>query len=502
MNNKNIKSELKLALKSIDLTTATIEDIENAVNQNINSDQIRKEIMKKAADIEKILKSRDLHKKLTYDNCYVSAINKNTNSWKTLSQNVKIKSKSGKSLKANLTSVPASELGIFVNLKKGEGISSSDSDIEHASNVWKTEAKSSGKDGKVLFSAIRHRNTRGTEMATKEIILAAAVEQYGVKSLQESTKNKVWKVKMGNIQLMSPLKKPLGKILSSSDKNRSNEQAEAFERFYGKIIEVPILDSQGKEKTVRLKLEDSSLLFNFGTNSAHYSYGGALVQSSYNQNKESFKKLFGIGFLNSLEKNFDFHSKNSKTKNEEKNDISKREFVSHIYESSGEVGKYLNKLKKEKENHPENAKEIDLKITKIINLSKQILDLWFSTNGKGIKSNPAAIQTRLAALLYLIGYPITFNCKSGKDRTGEVAAEINDLVLTMEANSGEVPDPYKELTDKEKIQASQVYDATQSDEIAKANTGFRGLKVGYKNTTNRIGKIKGSAKFSNISSKS
>ncbi len=179
----------------------------------------------------------------------------------------------------------------------------------------------------------------------------------------------------------------------------------------------------------------------------------------------------------------------------------KCQFVDRIDKSSGEVGKYLSQLKKEKAIHPENAKEIDLKITKIINLSSQILDLWFSTHGRGIKSNPAAIQTRLAALIYLIGYPITFNCKSGKDRTGEVAAEINDLVMTMEANGGEAPDPYKKLTDEEKTQASQVYDATQSDEIAKANTGFRGLKVDYKNTTNRMGKIKGSSKFSSISSK-
>ena len=120
---------------------------------------------------------------------------------------------------------------------------------------------------------------------------------------------------------------------------------------------------------------------------------------------------------------------------------------------------------------------------------------------RGIKSNPAAIQTRLAALIYLIGYPITFNCKSGKDRTGEVAAEINDLVMTMEANDGEVPDPYKDLTDEEKIQASQIYDATQSDEIARANTGFRGLKVNYKNTINRMGKLKGSARLSKVIAK-
>lgn len=498
MGSSKIRTELAYALKNVNLTTATIEDIQKAVSKK--SPQIYQEVMDKIPEIERVLKNRDISKKLNYDSCYVSAINKNKNSWKTLSKDITIKGKNGNSLKANLTSVPASELGIFVNLKRGEGISSSDSNIEHASNVWKTEVKTSGKDGKVLFSAIRHRNTRGTEMATKEIILAAAIEQYGVEALQKSSKNKIWEVKMGNIQLMSPPKKIFSKFLFSSDKNKAAEQTEAFEKFLGQIIDVPILDSNGKEKTINLKLKKSSFLFNFGSNGMHYNLGGILVKNSNDQNKKSFEKLFGKDILKSLEKSFNFDSKNSKLKPEEKNRILQNEFVDRIDKSSGELGKYLDELYKEKEKHPENTKEIDLKVKKIITLSKQILDLWLITHGRGIKSNPAAIQTRLAALLYLIGYPITFNCKSGKDRTGEVASEINDLMLTMEANDGEVPDPYTELTDKEKIQAEKVYDATQSDEIAKANTGFKGLKVSYKNTTDRIGKVKGSSKFSNITS--
>ena len=155
-----------------------------------------------------------------------------------------------------------------------------------------------------MFSAIRHRNTRGTETATKEIILAAAVEQYGAQALQESPKNKIWEVKMGNIQLMSPPKKVFSKILSSSDKNRAAEQAETLEKYFGKVIDMPILDSNGKEKTVKLKLEDSSFLFNFGSNNMHYMYGGVLVKSSYDQNKKSFEKLFGKEFLKSLEEIF------------------------------------------------------------------------------------------------------------------------------------------------------------------------------------------------------
>ena len=73
MNNNNIKSELKAALKNLDLTTATVKDIQTAVNKN--SPQIYSEVISKMADIEKVLKNRDLSQKLNYDNCYILAIN-------------------------------------------------------------------------------------------------------------------------------------------------------------------------------------------------------------------------------------------------------------------------------------------------------------------------------------------------------------------------------------------------------------------------------------------
>ena len=54
MSKTKIKSELKSALKNVNLTTATIKDIQNAIKQN--SPQIYSEVMSKITDIEKILK--------------------------------------------------------------------------------------------------------------------------------------------------------------------------------------------------------------------------------------------------------------------------------------------------------------------------------------------------------------------------------------------------------------------------------------------------------------
>ncbi len=347
--------------------------------------------------------------------------------------------------------------------------------------MWKTEAKS--ENGKVLFSAIRHGNTRGKESSSKEIILATAVQQYGIEELQKSPEDKVWEVRLGNIQLMTPVGKfnPI-----SPDKDMPFKQMKTFRDISSKgPFKIEIKDKDGNPKKITLRLI-KPILVNFGTNAQHYALGGILIKNSYEQNKRSFIDLFGKDIINKL---------------------SKKVYKFNDKEFGGEVGDYLKKLNNEitkitnsqrllnnKELKKDVLSELVLKKKKIINLSNQILYIWVSTNGKGKKSNPAAIQTRLAALMYLIGYPVSFNCKSGKDRTGEVAAEINDLMLTMEANNGEVPDPYSKLSDDERLQASDVFDATQSDVIAQANTGHIGLKVGFKGTTSRLGKMKGASK--------
>ena len=99
MGSSKIRTELAYALKNVNLTTATIEDIQKAVSKK--SPQIYQEVMDKIPEIERVLKNRDISKKLNYDSCYVSAINKNKNSWKTLSKDITIKGKNGNSLKAN-----------------------------------------------------------------------------------------------------------------------------------------------------------------------------------------------------------------------------------------------------------------------------------------------------------------------------------------------------------------------------------------------------------------
>ncbi len=492
-NKKNIKESMREALKRLDLSSASIDKIQEEIKDN---SELIGAFEQKKSDIEKILKHRDVSKGLSYRKLNAYALGHNKDAWQKLSKDITVKNKQGTTMKVNFSSTPAADLGIFTHLEKGEGLTSGEENQEHAGNLWKTEAKS---DDKVLFSALRHRNTRGNENASKEIILAAAIEQYGLNKLQKSQEDKVWEVKLGNVQLMSPIGKnsPL-----SPDKDMPFKQMKAFEKLENEPFDMKIKDESGNTKTIKLRLA-KTIMVNFGTNIQHYALKGKLVTSSYKENRKALLNLFGEKILKSIEEKFKTCSSKNRKNKDIKENILNREFEENIKEGSlklqetGEVGKYLNSLyeaKRSKSISEKDTKEIDLKIKKIINLSKQILELWSCTNGIGIKSNPAAIPTRVSALLYLIGYPVSFNCKSGKDRTGDVSAEINDLVTTMEAKEGEVPDPYAKLTDEEKLQMSNIFDATQSDVITEANTGFKGLKVDLKETTRRIGKVRGTSK--------
>ena len=386
--------------------------------------------------------------------------------WKSSSQKFSVKSDDGKiKTKVNINVNPVSEI-----LPSIKNIASMDRENENAINMWKNEVKSN--DGKVLFSAIRHGNTRGKEESSKQILLAAAVQEYGLENLKKQP-NKIWEVHLANVQLMTGATKIARKL---GENELISSQMETFRKLSQKDkIDVNIDD----KTTVHLKLIDP-ILFNFGVDKIYYNKM-IPTDDMYSENLESLEKLFGKK-LPSKESEKNFNKKSLSNISED-----------WFNEIGGSVGKYIKDKLLDKK-----IKENEINLIKIKNLSKQILYIWHTTNGHGIKNNPTSIQARLLALMNLIGYPVTFNCKSGKDRTGILAAEVNNLVTSMEANGGEVPDPYKKLSTDEKLNLVNALEASNSEEITKYNTGYRGLKIREKELKERFGKLTGTSKNAKV----
>ena len=96
----------------------------------------------------------------------------------------------------------------------------------------------------------------------------------------------------------------------------------------------------------------------------------------------------------------------------------------------------------------------------------------YRTAGKEAYKMPA----RLALLGHMLGVKVAFNCKSGKDRTGELDAEVKHLRLQMEL-TGHVPHPGRDRTPTERDHFHEVMSHSGNFEMQRLNTGYAGYKL-------------------------
>ena len=373
------------------------------------------------------------------------------------------------------TTITATPIGNYFEYEDGKrGISSRSANTsKHAANVWinKVEAGEGDKNKKPLFSAVRFANTRGKKTATKELLLAMALQScnFNTQTLFNTSQNKPYKFSVSNIQLLSPTSNFLKKF--GFDGDMPFKQMDRIKKLCnGEQIKLVLEDSNGIKRSIYLKPDKDPVLFNFGSNDIHYSKFLSLLTNkskTYKRNLASMQTLFGKNF----EKGENFSEKSK-------------------------VGMYLAKAKKEVPNAKKltKAAKAAAKNKEIVEtLSRQIINMWKETKGKGYNDDRFGIQSRLSVLLYYLGYQVSFNCKSGKDRTGIMAVESNFIVQKINS-TGKVPDYKKELDGKDKKLLRELYKASGIDQITSSCTGFRGTKT---SEVNRIGDTTGASKHAN-----
>lgn len=379
------------------------------------------------------------------------------------------------------TTITATPIGNYFEYEDGKhGISSRSANTsKHAANVWinKVEAGEGDKNKKPLFSAVRFANTRGKKTATKELLLAMALQScnFNTQTLFDTSQNKPYKFSVSNIQLLSPTSNFLKKF--GFDGDMPFKQMDRIKKLCnGEQIKLVLEDSDGIKRPIYLKPDKDPVLFNFGSNDVHYSKFLSLLTNkskTYKRNLESMQTLFGKNF----EKDENF-PKDSKV-------------GMYLAKAEEKVTKAKEAIRKAKETKNDEVAKAAAKNKKIVEtLSRQIVNMWKETKGNGYNDDRFGIQSRLSVLLYYLGYQVSFNCKSGKDRTGIMAVESNFIVQKINS-TGKVPDYKKELDSGDKKLLRELYKASGIDQITSSCTGFRGTKT---SEVNRIGDTTGASK--------
>ena len=109
-------------------------------------------------------------------------------------------------------------------------------------------------------------------------------------------------------------------------------------------------------------------------------------------------------------------------------------------------------------------------------LAAQIKELWNSEAYRTGGENPYLLPARLLVLTNLMGQTPAFNCKSGKDRTGQLDVEAKTLAAQISL-LGRVPTLAESRSDEYKALREQIAINGGNHEIQRMNTGLAGFKT-------------------------
>lgn len=340
---------------------------------------------------------------------------------------------------------------IFAQDYAGQGVSSgSNKDTMHAANLWISEFHA-GKPADVaavtdttdaaveqlLFRGIRHaicsayglkNETARAESAlnrTREVVTAALF--LDPDKLQRALRGHVVDLKISSTSLVTATN-----FLSIATEGRQfDEQREAFRKLSSASpCVLQVSDDRGILREVRVNLKIAA--FNFGVNEMAVIFKAGWGKSD-RCNLQGLQRLLG-------------------------------ENLKPGQVPGGWVGEYLAQ--------PNSAKNAAL----VNQLSEQIREIWQRKSHRSDGGEPYKLAQRIALLSNEIGIVPCYNCKSGKDRTGMLDAELKRELVQLHGGEG-LSVPGEKLTSAKQQIFQQVLANSGNLEIQIKNTGAPGNKV-------------------------
>jgi hypothetical protein len=245
-----------------------------------------------------------------------------------------------------------------------------------------------------------------------------------------------------------------GKSKGINERLMLQDQLKAWDGLNGPQT-LKVKDGQGREREVTVDVRVNA--FNFGVNGLAF-------------NKSKLPLLTGWG------------------RSDERNTQSMQSLLGDASKGpdgalGGQVGAWLAK----NPDHPDAAH--------VRTLGTQVRQIWNDKSYRGSGSEPYKLVKRLAVLNSMMGEDVFFNCKSGKDRTGQGDVEAKLLAVQIE-DEGKVPEPQAAASSREKANMFRMATQGGNFEYQKLNTGAAGFKLaGVSSLAGQLADVNVSAHF-------
>ncbi len=396
----------------------------------------------------------------------MATYNERTQSWQTINNTLTLQNKSGEPVRFENRITPARDFSAQVAATYAEGQKGvsclSNTNATQTVNLWKTDFQAEGSG--VTFSALRHgihdaykiKDAQQREQAASakvEQFLRAAVDAYPDK-LRPSGDGSYgsYVLDLVSVSLVSP-----GKL--GDEGTMWAHQRDAYEKANGQslIMHADLGDGQGVRE---ITVEPRILAFSTPVNSSALEsavlrplIGGLDVSRQANQ--ASIAGLIGP--------------------------ISPGGPIQGL---AGQKIADLNRQLDQARLAGQDTSALNAHLGRIEGLVRQVREIMSAPESSGQSwqragNEPYKLASRLTALANEVGAVAAFNCKSGKDRTGELDVQVKQLYARLH-NEGAWPTPNEKEDPVDAQNHVALVREGGSFQIQKDNTSLPGSKVEVK----------------------
>ena len=341
-------------------------------------------------------------------------------------------------------------------------------------------------DPKAAQRAAETMRTQASREMASEMAVAALVAD--PEKLRDALDGETVDVALSSISVLTPDSlRNLAGSARSDERTMLNHQTEALRQLAQRNpVELRVRDDDGSLRTVKVNVQLRQ--FNFGVNAG--AVGRARVGPvSIPSQTPGWRSLMGWGFA--MERNNPQMQRLLGEPNAAGlgGDVADRLFLmrreaEQIADEVDDIEAYISM--REDEDTSDLDEDAARQRAELASLNKRIESLdsaagqakaiWANNDYRRGGGDPFKMVSRLALVGHLMGETPLFNCKSGKDRTGQLDAEVKFLAAAADESGGRVPAPDESMEAWRPVRNDFVFN-TGNLEMQRLNTGLPGYKL-------------------------